>query len=480
MPSYLLTSLILLAGLTFLGAALLADTSLFAFLAFLTGWVALGTVFLAYRKSRDSFHPSIYLGLMLFFLYSYLPLYLFYTDAAGLGSFLSAKQLQYVQGLNLLGVISLCAGALSGDHNVKFRQSPHPGWMIPPTLHKRINRAAIFLGLIGVSGFLYGLANVGGLSVAYGRGYGGGAAVSGYLREAFLLTLPALLWLMATHVFRKLSSLDWAWIFLFASPLLVHGLLGARRGPTFMITVALIISWYLIRFRRPALRTVIVGGICLGFLLLFLVTNRSEIYLGSELRLQSPPTGYLQAHSGNEYIYGAGTILNADIKGEYFWGKRYFTIFFIRPIPRALWPSKYADASRLLGIPNLAEGNLGTGGVELAQTLGWPGAVGAAPGIVADMWLEFCWFAFPVLFAIGWLYGMAWRKAVSRGGLWIPIYTLMTALSIYLVMQTLEAMAFRFLLTAAAVWLIWRYGVAGQPKQAKAYLSTFDNHSLHH
>ena len=56
-------------------------------------------------------------------------------------------------------------------------------------------------------------------------------------------------------------------------------------------------------------------------------------------------------------------------------------------------------------------------------------------------------------------YGAAWRRATSQGGLWIPVYTLMTSLSVYLVAQTLEAMAFRMLLTSGAAWLIWRHGI---------------------
>ena len=437
-------------------------------LTYLTGLVALGAMLLAYWRSRDSFHPLVYLGPMLFSLYCLLPLYLFYIETDKLISFLTERQLEYIQGLNLLGVISLCAGVLLGDKNIRQSYYSSQGEILPPAMCTRINRAAFICGFLGVASFVYSLAHVGGLADAYGRGYGGGWIESGYLREALLLTLPALLWLMTSHIRRKLSKLDWALIILFAIPLLMHGFLGARRGPTFMALVALFIGWYLVRFRRPNLLKVLTGGLLLGLLLLFLVSNRDQIYLGSKFDLQRAPTEYIKAGSGNEYIYGAGTIINADTRKEYFWGKRYFVIFFIRPIPRQLWPSKYEDASRLLGIPNL-ETNMGTGGDVFSDTLGWSGAVGAAPGIVADMWIEFWWYAFPVLFIIGWAYGVAWRKAISLGGLWIPNYTLMTALALYLVMQTLEAMAFRFLITAAASWLIWRYGVGSSPKKVSSY-----------
>jgi hypothetical protein len=92
------------------------------------------------------------------------------------------------------------------------------------------------------------------------------------------------------------------------------------------------------------------------------------------------------------------------------------------------------------------------------------------------MWLEFWWFSFLVLFLIGWFYGMVWRKAVSRGGLWTISYTLMSALSVYLVMQTLEAMAFRFLFMVAAAWLVWKYGTRGRSFQELSASSFNDSY----
>ncbi len=436
------------------------DTNFFVFLAITTGAIALVSLWIAYRRSRDSFHPMIYLGLMLLFLYSYMPLSLVLEDAEALRTYLSVPQLEYVQTLNLLGVFCMCFGVFVGSRNHRWHPMHSLSWQLSPQTQIRLKRAAIALGLIGIAGFSYGIANVGGLVAAYGRAYGGGASASGYTREAVLLTVPALLWFMVSHIQRPLSKLDWAAIALFAFPLVLHGLLGARRGPTAMIIIALTVGWYLIRSKRPGLSRVVVSGAILGFLMLFLVANRGNIYLGSSLENQRQPTEYLGVHSGNEFVYGSGTVLNADVRDRYFWGRRYFTVFFIRPIPRFLWPTKYEDASRILNIPSLEE-NLGTGAESLVETLGWPGAVGAAPGIIADMWIEFWWYFTLIMFALGWMYGAAWRKAVSIGGFWIPTYTIMMALSVYLVMQTLEAMAFRFLWMTGASLVIWKYATAG-------------------
>ncbi len=173
--------------------------------------------------------------------------------------------------------------------------------------------------------------------------------------------------------------MDWAWVILFASPWLLLGLLGARRGPTFMTAAVLFVGWYLQRGRRPRLVTVLAGGLLLGCLMLFLVGNRSQIYLGSDFELDAFDTSVLgpaaKATPGNDFVYGAGTILNADRTGEYWWGRRYLVVFFLRPIPRFLWPSKYQAASAMLGVPDM-EVNLGTGGAAFHSTLGWEGTRG--------------------------------------------------------------------------------------------------------
>jgi hypothetical protein len=43
----------------------------------------------------------------------------------------------------------------------------------------------------------------------------------------------------------------------------------------------------------------------------------------------------------------------------------------------------------------------------------------------------------------------------------MALYALMSALSIYFVMQSLEAFAFRALLLGAVMWLGWRYAIGG-------------------
>jgi VIT1/CCC1 family predicted Fe2+/Mn2+ transporter len=117
----------------------------------------------------------------------------------------------------------------------------------------------------------------------------------------------------------------------------------------------------------------------------------------------------------------------------------------------------------MLGVPNIDRGNAGLPTRELANTVGWVGAYGAAPGLVADLWVELWWLGMLALFGVGWIYGRSWRKGIVQGGPWIPCFGVLTALSVYLVMQGLDAMGFRALLMLAgstAVWYASKLGVA--------------------
>jgi hypothetical protein len=120
----------------------------------------------------------------------------------------------------------------------------------------------------------------------------------------------------------------------------------------------------------------------------------------------------------------------------------------------------------MLGVPRVDQGNAGLDVRDLRSTVGWVGAYGAAPGIIADVWVEFWWFGMAQLFGIGWMYGRAWRKSRTQGGAWIPCFGILTALSVYLVMQDFEAMGFRALFMLAgstAVWYGSKFsGVSGQ------------------
>jgi hypothetical protein len=214
-------------------------------------------------------------------------------------------------------------------------------------------------------------------------------------------------------------------------------------------------GWYMARRKRPPVVAMGGLGFALGWLVLFLVTNRGSIYIGSSFDVKTDVSGIVEtADTGNEYIYGSGTIIAAMKRNHYFWMKRYLAEILVRPIPSAIWPTKYED----FGVPELLN-NAGTG-EGFGDALGWQGAVGSAPGIVADLWVEGAWLCIPLMALLGWAYGYVWRKAVIKGGPWASQYIILSALSIYLVMQTMEAVIFRTIELSIPLWLAWRWALA--------------------
>lgn len=412
-------------------------------------------IFVALVAIRDSLHPALVLGPMLLFLYVGMPLYLYANE--GFFGYLTESQLGFVQMVNMAGVLAIVAGLLAGGRKGVFRPGPMK-WDVDGA---RLARAAVVLGCLGVVGFAWGIFSVGGFRAAYGISYGGGWSESGYLRELFHLTIPAILMLLASGEVKRSFSAR-LWLVLFALPLLLHGALGARRGPLFVVLVTVLLGRYLIRNERPRAWLVLVGGTLLGILLLLVVANRSRIYIGSDLNLEMSPTSYMETGGGNEFIYGAGTVIAVNERNLFTWGGRYATVFFVRPIPRAIWPNKYQDAAVLFGT-NI-ETNLGIDVDVLENVLGWRGAIGAAPGIVGDMWFEFGWASVVALYLIGFWYGRAWNRCVTLGGVSVLTYGALLCLSLYLIMQTLEAMAFRFLFMVVPTWIAWRR-VARAPRR---------------
>jgi len=435
---------------------------MFLILVVLTALVALVSFWLIYRKTKDIFHPLMFLVPMFLSLYVFLPLKLFNENA--LSTFFSDGELVYVQLINLLGVACVCLGCLfasrgsAGTHDYSERSS---------VMNKKLLAGAYVLGVVGVSAYLAGIINVGGLVEAYSLPYGGGWSDIGYVRELVLLCVPAITFIFVAKAGKKPTAFQWSSTGIFAAPLLLHGLLGARRGPLFLVLAVVFFSWYLTRCKRPRTLFFALAGFSVGVFLLFLVSNRGSFYVGSDWNFEEPLGQYLEASTGNEYIYGAGAILHAAKTGDYYWGHRYLAILFVRPVPRQLWPDKY----EAVGMGSL-EHNLGTGGAEFLWTLGWAGANGAAPGIVSDLWIEAWWFSLIVLFGIGWFYGRAWRAACFTNGFFGVAYVFMVSLSIFLVFQTLEAMLFRFLFMTIPAWVVWQWAAVHHYESAYMFKST--------
>ncbi len=417
---------------------------MFEGLCWLTALICVAGILGAYRKYRDPFHPAVILLPMCSFMYVVMPLYL--ANGGALFAYVSEDQAIWVQGVIIAGLLCLILGLFQGSNiSLKCRTPQndryHPGILL---------RGGQVLGAIGLLAWIYVIGSGGGFLEVFGRTNGRGWSEVGYIRETVYLIIVGLLFFFSPPVYQPKNKMWLAAVILLSLPYLIQGLLGAQRGPTFLIVVTLGLSWYLGRGQRPSLATVVLAGLALGFLLTFLVANRGAIYVGSDAALNTDVSGVLSATEANEYIFGAGCMIASRQTGSYFWGKRYLAQLFVRPVPRQLWPNKYVDA----GVPEL-EFNAGVGKAGLKEVMGWQEIPGAAAALVADLWVEFSWLTLPALWAIGYAYGSTWRKAIVLSGPWNTQYTILVLLSIYMVSQSGEAVIFRLVILSLPTWWVW-------------------------
>ena len=432
---------------------------LFDCLLVLSATIAIGGAVIAYDGNRDIFHPLIFIGPMMTFLYAWMPWQL--NRVGGLVQFFDERQLIQVQTFFagcILAFVSACLSVGVKVERVAQRRSVDKF----PGVASRLLTGGAIAGLIGLLCWAITIVNVGGFVNAYSSSYAGGWDDSGYIRDGSLLLLTGILLSLTALAAGAPRIWSFGLIVAFSLPWLSQALLMARRGPTFAFALVLLMGWYFNRRKRPPILAFAALGLCLGWLVLFLVTNRSAIYLGSNFDV-STDVGDIVAKpdNGNEYIYGSGTVIAAERRDHYFWMRRYLAQILVRPIPSAIWPTKYED----FGVPELLT-NAGTA-EGFADALGWSGAPGSAPGIAADLWVELWWLAVPAMALLGYVYGKVWRNAVERGGAWTSQYVILSALSLYLVMQTMEAVIFRSILLSLPCWLTWRYALKTIPARKR-------------
>ncbi len=422
---------------------------MFELMLIVAGLIAIAGAIIAFDGSRDVFHPLVFIGPMLAFLYCWMPFQLLRVNA--LATFFDTDQLHFVQTLNILGVLAFVVGCLSAGVRVRKIRLDGPKQLTERGRHRLLIGAAI-CGSLGLLCWGITIHNVGGFVRAFSSAYQGGWDDSGYVRDGSLLLLVGVLFSITALSSGGSRLVSIALGLTFGLPWAASALFMGRRGPTFALAIMLLMGWYLNRGKRPPLVTFGLGGLCLGWLVLFLVTNRSSLYIGSDFNVKSDVSSIVdKPDTGNEYIYGSGTVLSAERRDHYFWMRRYLAQIMVRPIPSAIWPTKYED----FGVPELLY-NAGTG-EGFGDTLGWQGAPGSAPGIVADLWVELWWLSVAAMGVIGWTYGKIWRKAVTQGGVWSAQYAVISCLSLYLVMQTMEAVIFRTVLLSVPCWITWRW-----------------------
>lgn len=418
-----------------------------------TALVILGAMALAYSRSRDALHPLMFLGPMLLFVYVIRPGMLLYRDQ--LQMFMTIEQVAFAQMFFCISIAMLCCGALWGSGSRRGRV-----WFgIDSSMRRRLVKLGWLLGILAVGSYWYCLHRSGGFLTVYSRAKGQFSAGSGWINELVNFSIPAVvLMVLAWNGDRRYRHylLPAA---VFASPLLMHGLFGARRGPTFMILAAALVAWYVRSKQRVSLWKVTTrfGLICL--LAMFLVSQRKNIYLGSEFDVDMG--NFWNRISAEEVNHSDDTVLMygfvnavAD-SGTCFWGLRYAATYLVRPIPRQLWPTKYND----LGLGWMVK-QTEFGGIPDDQwqaILGWVPVRGSAVGFAGDLFIEVRWGAPIGCFFLGWFFGYLWRSASRHGGLWTLLYVQSAALSIYVPTQSVSAVFHRFLFMAVPTYFIWKY-----------------------
>lgn len=398
-------------------------------------------IFRDWTRWRDVFHPTIFCVPQLLFLYVAYPIHGLATDEY---EFLSRagywEELTNFQFVADIISISVILGIWWGCRRTRGNSKPI----------SEQNTAAIFLiailfGVAGLMAWLVGIANVGGFAAAYGRAYGGGWDDSGYVREAAQFGFVAVPLLILSRRKSGMRWYHWLMALAFLSPLLVQGFLGARRGPTFL-AITCVAASYILTFRpRIPFAVVVAGGAAVGTLLLWLVANRDAIYLGSHKELEGSVSRMLENWGGNEYLFSSAIVRYVNETGEPFYGLRILAHMLGRIVPLSIWPTKYADVCAAFGLNIDLTQDAGIPIDRIDAVTGWQVAVGAAPGIVGDFWMEFGMFAPAAAFALGGFYGKLWQRSRSDPRIQ-PAYAMLSALSIYIFTQTIEAWLFRSLL----------------------------------
>lgn len=420
-----------------------------------------GAMSYAYTTTHDALHPLIYLSPLFVYAYIFKPLSLGYVGV--LESYFDPSQLMYVQIVNTLGLAAFCLGAMRHAHLVTGIRVPAPiaraelEKLLTPAVRQRVREIAWVMGGLAVATYWVMIFSVGGLGVAYGSAKGGVSATSGYVGEMPMLCLSAIGLLYFAWTGQRVTIMRLLTLLLVASPLIVHGLLGARRGPTFMVMAALLIGGYLVSPKRPRLATVFATVFLLGILLLFLVNNRQRIFIGGAA-LDEWADAPAQAsgnniNSGEDWIFSSGMMLASDDSSTHYWGGRLLANLFIRPIPRQVWPDKYQDIG--LGWMENQDEMAGMADNEWLNAVGWLPQRGAAAGFIADLYLEFSYLGFVFCYGFGWLYSYLWRRSVIDRGGWSILYLFAAILSIYVPTQSISAWLYRFVFLSVPTMTLW-------------------------
>lgn len=430
----------------------------------LTGLIITAIALYAFSRSRDAMQPAVFMSPLFVFFYCIWPLLI--NRPGGLTDFFTADELGYVSYLYLFCLAAFFAGLANWPRGISRKtrlqgvgESEMFSLSLTPNIRKRLYLLGVVLGAIGIVAYWYSLTNVGGFFDAYSRAKGGGKTYSGYIGEAPLLVYPAIALIALSRQKLQIRLVDVFLVLLIASPQLLQGTFGGRRGPLFLILAMLFMSWYIAKGRRPTLKKGVIGVTLISIAVVTVWSQRQHLYIGSdhEFRVERVIDRILpdEISTGDEYLAGVATVLTAREIGNFYWGYRYFVTFVVRPIPRQIWPTKYED----MGADWLFRYGDEEREERYLHAVGFTLLSGSSTGFVADVFYEFSWLSVLVNFIIGKVFFVLWRNHRQRGGLATIFFLQAIILSIYLPTQSLTAYLHRLLFMSVFTWLLWRYWV---------------------
>jgi hypothetical protein len=401
----------------------------------------------AWRATRDIYHPAMVIAPALVFLYVIQPSLLVASPTND--AYFTRPQLLQIQIVDLFGVVALLIGATRTPGVFRRR----PGGAVPP---RELRKVAMAVGSLGLGVWFYTLKQAGGFLSAFSQSYGGGWNDSGYIRDLALF-LPFIAVLLMLYIVGRTSARASNVVLaaMFGMPLLVQGILGARRGPTFMLFAACMCAFDMGRGRRPHLTKGLLGGIFIVTLLMVLFSNRGNIYIGSDQTLDlGNISTFAEVNPGMEYVVGGAVSIDALETGRFAWGTNWLAELVVRPVPHEWWPTKWIDWASWTGQAVIG-GNFAP---SSSGSLDWAPPPGSAAGIVGETFAEWGWFYLPMLWVIGKLYAAAWAKARCSQGNWPIYYVVFLAVSIYLTLQGPTDTIYRLVLITGILYLVLRLG----------------------
>src|ERR1700712_2480175 len=141
----------------------MGDRVMFLTLLLITAAIAaIGTI-CALDGSRDIFHPLVFIGPMMMFLYGWMPWRLYLSG--GLARFFDSQQLLFIATLNLLGVLAFVGCCLAVGVRSVPRNNIHMQWS--PEVCRRLLVGGAVAGSIGLLCWGTTIVNVGGFGNAY-------------------------------------------------------------------------------------------------------------------------------------------------------------------------------------------------------------------------------------------------------------------------------------------------------------------------